>query len=233
MLLSPLLCLLFSFSVAGNSIQTLILCFHYNEVAHHIRDEDGEHALLQATLRRVDDRFRANSTVHELLARDLQNKEINARATVFYKPDLNAVCTQNRLLRAHPYTIRDVCISARQFSVLCDPNASGDDVVTVHVHCQPDYFCVTVLKNTLQIVDPDNLQPGQGAEPIRQKRLYFRPFQIKTTAVDFVTDWWTAPGKFKVTFGRMAVLGDTAGVPYKHKFEWKYIKIDVVERCGS
>lgn len=228
MLPSLLLCLLFGFSVAGDSVTSehpdIDLYFHSDEVAHHIRNQDGEHALLQATMRRIDDHFRVNETIHELLTRDVQNKEINGRATVFYKPNLNAVCTQNGQVRAHPYSTRNVCVSGRQFSVDCEADAEGDHIVTVHGYCQTDYFCVTVLRDSLHIVDPDNLQFGQAAEPICQKRLYFRPFQIKKTAVEFMTDWWTAPGKFKVAFGRMAVLGDTAGVSYKLKFEWKHVK---------
>ena len=125
--------------------------------------------------------------------------------------------------RAHASSIRNLCISARQFSVDCDIDAEFNGIVTVHGYCQSGYFCVTVLKGTLTIVDPDNLQIGQAVEPICSKSYYFNPFQITRSLSEFVTEWWTAPGKFKVIFGRMAVLGDTSGVDYKLKFEYSRV----------
>ncbi|EOA90456.1 hypothetical protein ACJQWK_08043 [Exserohilum turcicum] len=223
--LSLLVCLLLGFSVHGNPLPSedlhFDLYFHHDEVARHVRNGDGEYATERALMRRLDDHFRANESIHELRTRDLQNKELNSRATVFYKPNLNAVCRQNGLLQAHPTAIRNPCVSPRQFSVDCDPDPPGDYVLTVHGYCQTNYFCVTVLKDTLQIIDPDNIQLGQAVEPICQKTVYFKPFQITKSLVDFTTDWWTAPGKFKVAFGRMALLVDTAGVDYKLKFEYK------------
>ncbi|KAH7563288.1 hypothetical protein BM1_00335 [Bipolaris maydis] len=38
--------------------------------------------------------------------------------------------------------------------------------------------------------------------------------------------------KFKVTFGRMALLGDTSGVRYELKFYWKHVKSHFYDFAG-
>ena len=91
---SLLLGLLFGLSVYGNPMASedphFDLYFHHDEVAPHIRAEDGEHALQLAAMRRLDHHFRDNETVHELRTRDLQNKALTTRATVYYKPNLES-----------------------------------------------------------------------------------------------------------------------------------------------
>ena len=209
-----------SLPVAGEEEIHHDLQFEYHEIVPHIRSEDGEHALRRAVMRRMDKHFSTEESIKNLHARGLHGKMLNTRATIFYRPDLDRVCRENNLLKAHATSTSNQCVSARSFSVGCDREEPPDIVYTVHGDCNPDYFCVTVLKGTMNIIDPDNRQIGQALEPICTKQFSFKTTRIVEKAIEFLSELFHSPANAKVFFGRMAVLGNTAGVEYRLRWEY-------------
>ncbi|KAI1675942.1 hypothetical protein L13192_02689 [Pyrenophora tritici-repentis] len=167
-------------------------------------------------MRRVGEHLEAEHMQGSLRKRTVEGRALRTRATLIYRPDLNQACRDNRKLRAHRTALRNVCVSPRDFSVDSDRDDSDDYVDTVVGHCRAEWFCVTTLKDSMHIVEPDNLQLGQAASPICTKQFEFDTYAISSSLFEFVSDWFAAPrGRFKVFLGRMAVLGDTSGLDYK------------------
>ncbi|EOA88653.1 uncharacterized protein SETTUDRAFT_38691 [Exserohilum turcica Et28A] len=232
-----LLYLLFGFSVCGTPLAPegepdFSLYFDRSEIDPYMRNEDGEHALHQAVTRRLDDHFRTDEAAHALHVRGLNNKRASAKVTVYYRPNLNDVCIENGLRRVHAAAYVNVCINPRQFSVICDIDEEHDEAPIVYGNCSPGYFCVTVLKDTLTVVDPANLHIGQAVEPICTQEVKLDIFKITESLLGFVSEWWRAPGKFKVFFGRMALQGQTLGTAYNLRWDWKTINSKFGTQAG-
>jgi len=208
------------------------LRFEHHDIAHHIRAEDGNYGIERAVIRRVEEHLQAEETAEELHNQTLEGKALRTRATLFYYPDLDDICREQQKWRAHPTATRNVCVSPRAFSVDCDRDDTETYVDTIHGYCKPDWFCVTVLRDSLNIVDPDNLHLGQAATPVCTKTYKFNTYRINQSIVEFVSDWWTAPGEFKVFLGRMAVLGDTSGVSYKLKWKMRQLRSIFIDTIG-